>query len=53
MREGSITDVLDTNCEERKLALGVSKLDDQLSFLREKLRLGERLSAPDLEEALV
>ncbi|MTV48265.1 ATP-binding cassette domain-containing protein [Heliobacillus mobilis] len=49
MREGSITDVLHTDQEEQKLSEGVSKLDDSLCLLREKLRWGQRLIANDLE----
>jgi ABC-type lipoprotein export system ATPase subunit len=49
MREGSIMDVLYTNSEEQQLSIGVTSLDDKLSFLREKLRLGKRLSNLDLE----
>ncbi len=49
MREGSIMEVFHTNTEERRLSLGVSKLDDSLSLLRDKLRWGERLFLKDLE----
>lgn len=52
MREGNMVEVLHTNAEERELSLGVCGLDDRLAFLREKLRLGKRLSAPDLEGAM-
>lgn len=49
MREGSITEVLHTNQEERDLSHSVSKLDDCLSLLRDKLRWGRRLFKNDLE----
>ncbi|HEX3028374.1 MAG TPA: ATP-binding cassette domain-containing protein [Clostridia bacterium] len=49
MREGRIIEVLQTNQEERKLSNGVSKLDDTLSLLRDKLRLGKRLNSNDME----
>ena len=42
MQSGRITNVLETNEAERELATRVSRLDDVLSRLREKLRLGER-----------
>ena len=35
--------ILGTNEAERELATRVSKLDDVLSRLREKLRIGQRL----------
>lgn len=49
MQGGSITQVLYTDEAERKLSVRVSKLDDALSRLRDKIRLGERLSAVELE----
>lgn len=52
MREGTMVEMLRTSEEERELSGGVCGLDDRLAFLREKLRLGKRLFAPDLEEAI-
>jgi ABC-type nitrate/sulfonate/bicarbonate transport system ATPase subunit len=48
MRSGGITRVLSTSEEERGVSIHVNRLDDALSRLREKLRLGQRLSADDL-----
>jgi ABC-type lipoprotein export system ATPase subunit len=49
MREGSVTQVLRTNDEERHFSVKVSKLDDILSRLRDQIRLGERLTGAELE----
>lgn len=49
MRNGCIMHVLPTNDEERRLSVSVSRLDDLLSAMRDKLRLGERLTAFELE----
>lgn len=49
MKGGSITDVLRTNEEERTLSHQVSKLDDLLSAMRDKIRMGERLTTHELE----
>jgi len=49
MQEGSMKEVLNTNQEEHNLSYKVSKLDDSLSLLRDKLRWGHRLSQRDLE----
>ena len=48
MQNGGITKVLSTTEEERAVSIHVNRLDDTLSHLREKLRLGMRLSADDL-----
>lgn len=48
MQGGGITRVLSTTEEERAVSIHVNRLDDTLSLLREKLRLGKRLSADDL-----
>lgn len=53
MREGNMIEMLRTSGEEQELSAGVCGLDDRLAFLREKLRLGKRLSAPDLKEAIL
>jgi ABC-type lipoprotein export system ATPase subunit len=47
--EGRVMKVLGTNQEERKLATRVSRIDDILGSLREKLRLGYELSGDELE----
>ncbi|CAG0935595.1 Spermidine/putrescine import ATP-binding protein PotA [Thermoflexales bacterium] len=49
MQRGRITQVLHTDAEERQLASVVSRLDDILSSLRDKIRLGERLTSLELE----
>ncbi len=49
MQGGSITQVLRTNADERKFSIQVGKLDDLLSAMRDKIRLGERLTTHDLE----
>ena len=51
--EGRIMKILGTNEAERELATRVSKLDDVLSRLREKLRVGQALSGEELEGVLV
>ena len=48
MQNGGITQVLSTTDEERGVSTYVNRLDDALSTLREKLRLGMTLSADDL-----
>ena len=49
MQGGSITKVLFTNEEERAFSHQVSKLDDLLSAMRDKIRFGERLNTHELE----
>jgi len=49
MQGGSITQVLYTNEEERKFSIKVTKLDDLLSAMRDKIRMGERLTTHELE----
>src|SRR5512137_803285 len=49
MQGGSITQVLYTNEEERLFSVKVSKLDDLLSAMRDKIRFGERLTTHELE----
>lgn len=48
MREGRITDVLHTDEGERRLAPAVSRLDDMLSDLRDRIRAGERVRLENL-----
>ncbi len=48
MQNGGIQQVLSTSEEERGVSFHVNRLDDALSSLREKLRLGQRLTAQDL-----
>jgi ABC-type lipoprotein export system ATPase subunit len=50
--EGRIMKLLGTNPEERELAGSVSRIDDVLSSLREKLRLGNVLSGDELQGVL-
>ena len=49
MQGGSVTKVLFTNEEERLFSHKVSKLDDLLSAMRDKIRFGERLTTHELE----
>lgn len=49
MKGGSITDVLRTNDEERTFSHKVSRLDDALSTMRDKIRMGLRLTTYELE----
>ena len=49
MKGGSITDLLHTNEEERTFSHQVTKLDDLLSAMRDKIRFGERLTIHELE----
>ena len=49
MKGGAVTHVLRTNDEEQELCTRVGQLDDFLSRLREKIRLGERLTAQEAE----
>lgn len=48
MQNGGISQVLSTSEEERGVSVHVNRLDDALTSLREKLRLGQRLTADDL-----
>jgi ABC-type lipoprotein export system ATPase subunit len=48
MGGGSIRQVLSTDAVEKNLAGAVSRLDDVLSALREKIRTGERVTAAEL-----
>jgi ABC-type lipoprotein export system ATPase subunit len=49
MQGGSVTQVLHTNEEERRFSHQVTRLDDLLSAMRDKIRLGERLTTHELE----
>ncbi|MEN6458596.1 MAG: ATP-binding cassette domain-containing protein [Thermoguttaceae bacterium] len=50
MQSGRVTQVLSTSEEERGVSAHVNRLDDALSALREKLRMGHRLNAGELQE---
>jgi ABC-type lipoprotein export system ATPase subunit len=50
MRGGVVTQVLHTDQAEQAFSVKVSRLDDILSRLRDKIRLGERLIGTELEE---
>ncbi|HOE12704.1 MAG TPA: ATP-binding cassette domain-containing protein [bacterium] len=52
MRAGRIVNVLHTDAEERDCGVHVSRLDDILSHLRDRIRMGERLSLAGLENLL-
>ncbi|MCL6588987.1 MAG: ATP-binding cassette domain-containing protein [Firmicutes bacterium] len=52
MKDGGITQVLHTDSTEREIAKKVTKLDDLLGCLREKIRNGERLTAAAMEGIL-
>jgi ABC-type lipoprotein export system ATPase subunit len=49
MRNGTLHQVLHTDEAERKFTVKVTRLDDILSELRDKIRLGERLIGDELE----
>jgi len=49
MQNGTIEKVLYTNAEEQKFAKAVTRLDDTLSDLRDRIRRGERLDNMELE----
>jgi len=49
MEKGTMTKVLHTDEQEQRLSHQVSRLDDILSVLREKMRLGENLGGLELE----
>ncbi len=49
MAEGRMTDLLTTNDEERAFSVRVSRLDDALCHLRDRLRQGYRLTGAELE----
>ena len=48
MREGAVTNLIHTSEEERRLSGRVSRLDESLALLRQRIRLGESLSLRDL-----
>ena len=52
MRGGSIIQVLRTDAVEQKFSVQVSRLDDVLSGLRDKIRFGERLTGFELESLI-
>lgn len=52
MRSGRIEKVLHTNAEEQTCGVHVSRLDDMLSHLRDRIRMGERLTLSCLENLL-
>lgn len=52
MKEGGISDVIQTDQTERKFAEKVAKLDDMLSSFRDSIRNGERLTASAMEGIL-
>lgn len=49
MRQGAVMSLIHTNGEERRCASVVTRLDDALALLREKIRHGERLLGTELE----
>ena len=52
MKQGKVVQILNTDEEERKFAVKVSKLDDLLCTWRDKIRHGERLTG-NLMESLI
>jgi ABC-type lipoprotein export system ATPase subunit len=52
MKDGGITQVLRTDHAEREFAKKVTKMDDLLGSLRERIRQGERITAPSMEGIL-
>lgn len=49
MSGGSVVKILRTDGEEKRLAQKVSRMDEILTLLREKIRTGQRLAPADLE----
>jgi len=49
MRNGTLQQVLHTDEAERKFTVKVTRLDDILSRLRDKIRVGQRLVGDELE----
>ena len=49
MQNGSVTQVLYTDEAEKRFSRQVSRLDDVLSQLRDRIRLGERVTTMELE----
>ena len=49
MRKGAITSVVHTDEAERRCARVVTRLDDALARLRDKIRRGERVLGTELE----
>jgi len=49
MRGGAIEKILKTDAEEEKLSSIVSRIDESLTALREKIRSGDRLVPADME----
>jgi ABC-type lipoprotein export system ATPase subunit len=52
MQNGQITSVLYTDAAEKEFSKKVSKLDDTLCVLRDRLRMGHRLTGKELEGAI-
>lgn len=52
MQAGSITEVLRTDAREKLFSERVGRLDDALSFLRDQLRQGQRLTGDELGSLL-
>lgn len=52
MAEGAIKRVLHTSEQERRLSVRVTRMDDTLCQLRNKMRLGHELSLQEMEGAL-
>lgn len=52
MSGGCITRVLRTDAVEQRFAVQVSRLDDALSHLRDKIRVGDRLNGCEMEGLL-
>jgi ABC-type lipoprotein export system ATPase subunit len=52
MQNGQITGVLYTDAAEKEFSKKVSKLDDTLCVLRDRLRMGHRLTGKELDGAI-
>jgi ABC-type lipoprotein export system ATPase subunit len=52
MKNGAMQKVLKTDSDEKKVMEEIKKLDDLLQTMRNKLRLGERLTTNELEQRL-
>lgn len=49
MQRGMMTTVLRTNAEEARFSTRINQIDDCLSRLRDKIRLGQRVTAREME----
>ena len=50
MRGGAIAQVIHTDAEEKRLSVAVNRIDEVLATLRDKIRVGGRITAAELGE---